>query len=544
MRKLLLSVVLLILAMPTLIKAQEVNFKWGPTTKPQGNVTSNGGLLGYDNQSYFLSGGVKHGWWIFGETNPMISTYNLNHQMLSQKEYTYKKGKITLSPNGSINTKNRLYVFATHYDNKADLNVLYYKSFDHDLSSDEDWTELDNIAASKASNSGSFSVLISDDEEKIFIYHSNPFNKKTKKESFSYKVFDKNLKEVWSKDVEMDYNDKEFAILNYAISNSGKVVMMARKDLNKNEKTKGMPKYKFIVLIYDHSKDRIEEYEISLGSKYISDITFSIDDKNDKLIIAGFYSNKGPGSLTGVFYQRINMENKKVEIENIKELDHDMLAQHMSEKKIGKGNELVKYDIHQLIQKDDGGATLVAEQYYVQVVTTTHRSGNMTYTTTTYYYHYNDIIVVDIDPKGTIGWAVTIPKTSVSTNDGGRYLSYTLAVKDQKLYFIYYDNADNYQRITKTTKKNSKLFIDVKEVPAIDKAVLALAVVTPDGELTREIYQKSYKDRNAKKEPVFIPKKNYYMGDKFLVYGERGSEYRYGFMTIDQSSGDKKSKKN
>ncbi len=542
MKKIFYSLILITGLIHSVVNAQQVNFKWGPSQISEGGVSSNGDLLGYDAESYYLSGAVKHGWWIFGTTNPLISSYNFNHKLLSQKEFSYKKDKITLKPNGSINTKNKVCVFATHFDKKAEKNFLYYKSFDNQLNTDDDWVELDDIPATKSSNSGAFSVLMSDDKGKIFIYHSNPYDKKTKNESFAFKVFDADFKLQWEKNVEMNYKDKEFSIQNYSISNSGKIVMMARKDLNKNEKEKGKPKYKFIVLIYDQTKDRIEEYEVALGTKYITDITYSIDDKNDKLIIAGFYSNKGPGYLTGAFYQRIDIETKKLESENTKEFDHDMLAQHMTEKKMDKGNELFNYDIRQMIKREDGGTVLVAEQYWVQVVTTTTRSGNTTYTTTTYYYHYNDIIVINIDPDGKIGWATTIPKTSVTTNDGGYYLSYSLIVKDNKMYFLYYDNEDNYKRITNTTKKNSKLFIDVKAMPNVDKAVLALTTIDSEGEMTREIYQKSYKERDAKKEPIFIPKRNYYMDDKTLVYSSRGKDYRYGFITIDQS--DKNDKKN
>jgi hypothetical protein len=126
----------------------------------------------------------------------------------------------------------------------------------------------------------------------------------------------------------------------------------------------------------------------------------------------------------------------------------------MSVRKAEKGNELYGYDLDRLVLREDGGAILVAEQYFVNVVTTYSGGSNGASTpVTTYYYNYNHLVIININPDGSIQWANKISKRQITSNDGGFYSSYTFSVVKDKMYFIFNDNPKNLQN-----KANDKLY--------------------------------------------------------------------------------------
>ena len=59
----------------------------------------------------------------------------------------------------------------------------------------------------------------------------------------------------------------------------------------------------------------------------------------------------------------------------------------------------------------------------------TDSKGN-THTTTTYHYYYNDIIVVNISPKGDIDWTIKIEKTR---SHGAKIVLYDLKTEKREV---------------------------------------------------------------------------------------------------------------
>ncbi len=531
-----LFICFLLISVNTLI-SQTPKFKWGPLQESK--HTQDYGSIGGNKNGYYSTGSAKHGWWIFGNWENTINKYDIKHELVATREYNYKMGKEKLKFTGDrFFINNNLHVFASKYNSKKDVNKIYKKTFNADLSEETEWEEFEEIASKKEKNANAFNFIRSEDDTKVMLYINNPEDKKKKKESVTYKVYDNNLKKIWEKELEFEFDDKKFFISNYSITNEGQVVLLGRNNLNKKDAEKGKPKYNYVIFLYDNAKNALEQFDVSLGTNYINDISYTIDNENKKLLITGFYANKNTGTLTGVFYQRIDMASKKVDIENTKEFERDFLLDHLSESKVDKNKEISNhYDIRQLVRRDDGGLVMVAEYYMMYVTSTTTRSGNTTYTTYTYHYYYNDIILFNIDKEGKIGWSITIPKIQYSTNDGGYYSSYLLSVEKDKMIFLYYDNEENFNKNSKKKSKN-RLKIEVKSMTNMYKAVLAMAVVDYEGNLSREIVMKSRKERKLKsKDPIFIPKETTILeGDNILVKSIIGNYYQYGFLTFEGES--------
>ncbi len=182
--------------------------------------------------------------------------------------------------------------------------------------------------------------------------------------------------------------------------------------------------------------------------------------------------------------------------ESIKEFSLDFITMAMSEKEAkkttkraekGKSVEMYEFDLDKLMVREDGTTVLVGEQYYVKSMTSSSTTNGITSSRTDYYYYFNDIIVINIDKEGEIGWATKIHKYQWSANDGGFFSSYFLAMKDNRMFFVFNDDPRNME-----STLPSKKHVGVTN----KKTVTVLAELDEKGELNKRMLF-GYKDKDA-----------------------------------------------
>lgn len=196
----------------------------------------------------------------------------------------------------------------------------------------------------------------------------------------------------------------------------------------------------------------IEEVNLDLGEKRILDMTFS-SDNNRYMTFNGLYGDKNTSGVKGVFYFQMDFKKQEMLNEGYSEFGKDFITQGWSDREKekaakrearGKGEpSLYSYDIRDNYTMEDGSLIGTIEQYFV-VVHTNYNNQTGTYTTT-YTYYYNDLILYKITPEGKFAWMKKIPKTQVSTNDGGYLSSIASYVNDEnKMVILFNDNLKNY----------------------------------------------------------------------------------------------------
>jgi hypothetical protein len=506
MKKLLLPC-LLALVFSTSLLAQTVNLNWGPEmARPK--KTDIGGLIGADKTSFYC---LRNKFSLFGGAETSLEKYNKSSLQLEYvKEFELPKVKEKkLNFERVYILQGKMLVFASRYDKDEDKNYAYVQKVNTSTGAMEGTPrEIDYISATKRRNAGSFDFIMSEDSSKILLLHNEPFEKYGN-EKFSYKVLDANANELWSAALELPYKDKAFAISNYRVDNDGNVFMMASIEKEKGEKEKKKPKYRYELISYIYKTKSIKETEITLDDKFISDISFRINEKGN-IVIGGFYSNKSSDGLAGTFFLAMDKESRKVISSGYKDFTTEFLGEFMSARKAEKHKELYNYSIDYLVTKSDGGVLMVAEQYYMYTTTTCDSKGNCR---TNYHYCYNDIIVVSVNPDASIAWVKKVPKYQHSVNDNGYYSSYTMDVVGDKLYLIYNDNPKN-------------LLVDATKVKngITKKMVTVLAVVDSKGNLERNVMF------SAKDAKIFTrPKISLTLGPKeSLFYAIKGKKYKFG----------------
>jgi hypothetical protein len=517
----------------SLLGAQEINIKWGKDYQfPKRTYIKK--IIGGDESGFYVlksqgERGNKEGEMILekylSDNITLITSSRLSVPKIKGENVRYEQ---ILLLNGN------LILFTSYYDKAEGTNAVYAQFIDHTGKNISDVKQLNKFSAQQKKNTGNFEVVLSQDSSMILLCSSEPFEKYAN-EKLSYKVFDGNLNHIWSTELELPYSGKELKISNHILDSYGNVHMLAK--VVRNEKgEKGQANYYFTILSYIYKEDAVKEYELSLRDKSISDIAFKLSNTGD-LIAAGFYSNTTRGQqstntqfgfnvmatqeqkslVAGTFFMKIDQRTQKVISRGIKEFDKTFLSEFMSTKNIEKGKELYSYLIDHLIIREDGGVILVGEQYFSSMICnydprTGIRNCN-------YHYYYNDIVVVNINPDGSIDWARKIPKKQHSVNDRGFYSSYICVYDTDKLFLLFNDNPKNIglKEERKMRYMNNPL-----------KAIVMLASIDDKGVMTRSPLF-SAKDQKVIVRPKIFRQTG---SNTAIVYGQKRKTYKMGRMNF------------
>ena len=398
-----------------------------------------------------------------GPSKIYIEKYNKQMKLLKSKaiDIKYKGKKMEMEDILVVNRE--LYLLSSFNNIGKKKNYLFAQKIDPNrLVPEKKLTKIGEINTKNKYKEGFFNFHISKDSSKVLVYNEPPYNKK-KAEQFDLRVFDNQFNEIWSKQVVLPYKDKGFIVEEYQVDNQGNVYLLALVFPNgKQFRKKGKPNFRYSILAYTNNGENMQEYPISLDEKFITDLTFRISNRG-KIVCSGFYSDKGTTSIRGTYFFRLNPRDGTIEDQNDKDFDFSFLTADASDRKIAKymdaersgkkkkQAELERYALDHLILRNDGGALLIAEQYFVREYVDNDNFfwGDPYYrnnfgNTFDYYYNYNDIIVVNIRPNGEIQWTARIPKRQSTVNDGGYFSSYAMSIVRDKIYFIYNDDARNF----------------------------------------------------------------------------------------------------
>jgi hypothetical protein len=385
-----------------------------------------------------------------------------------------------------------------------------------------------------------FRIQESRNGKNILVMHNDAVDSKYKSEKFYYKVYDGNMQLVWKKEIEMPFRDRTFKITHHLLDQKGNVHLVSAVNQERekgDQRDHSVANNKYHLISYYHEQNLVKEFEISLGEKWISALTFDLAP-DGQLVLAGFYSNAANYSISGTFYLRIDPDTRSVVQSNLKSFEKNFLLEFLPERKVKKGMELSDFYFDHLIVREDGSALLIAEQYYMQVVYTYNDpymngmygwgnpyawGGNSPYyrSNYNYQYHYNDLIVVSVDADGNIDWTRKIPKRQMSANDGGFYSSYALASNEKHAYILFNDNPRN----TPDYRKRSD---DPYAMTKPSKSQAMLVTIDRDGKFV-------YSSLFAQKDLGLIlrPKLCYqYSPDRLILYSQKNSRYKFGSVTL------------
>lgn len=288
----------------------------------------------------------------------------------------------------------------------------------------------------------------------------------------NFRVLNSDLEKEWEKEIVFPFINKKSSFLDIELSNKGNVYFVVS---NRNDETKEWDKFLYAVTAEGGSvlKDNLGDLPEDL-----TDINLQATEEGD-IIVAGYYGEQVERAYRkGTFYGEYSGETLRVRKVTSGLLPITLLMENKSKKvkrksvrksNKGKNTGLDNYfQVDRIITKEDGGAIIIGEHYHYYVTTHTSTDANgRTTTTTTHHYEYDDILVVSISAGGEIEWERIIPKMQHTTN-GASTSSYTMVIKEDKMYFIFNDDRENHSAENESTNnfvaKRKNMVISVYEL--------------------------------------------------------------------------------
>jgi len=500
MTRFLLRIAMIALALaPVCLDAQTKTNKVTVLDGPENDTKRSSvlGMFGYDQTGYYTMRYEKK----------KILVEHLNGSMTVDKSVEREElsvGKEDLGFLAAVQLEEKFYFLYTLHDSKTKVVTLYYKNFNrstlmtegelHEMASETFVSTRSFMQKAAFAYFSPFTALASEDKTRLLLITRNSTGAEESEEGSQIEmkltVFDSEMKKEWDLDAKTGFNSDLFSVTNIRLDDNGDVSIvgveykekLTNKQLRRNEK----PQYTHHLIRYTEQGSKMMSMPIELNGKFITDLRIETAPSGD-IVVAGFYSEKGSFSIKGAFYLSIDPVTETIKAQEFSEFGTEFITLNFTDreekkakKKEDKGEELEmnEFDMRDLILKGDGGATLIAEQYIFYVTSHTTYSNGKSSTTYVYHYLYNDIIVVSFGNTGELLWKTKIPKRQHTTNDGGMWSSYAMAVVGDKLFFIFNDNPKN-------------LFLGKDEAPysfagSRDLAVV-LVEVDAEGKATKEL---------------------------------------------------------
>jgi hypothetical protein len=428
------------------------NVRWGTEFKASSRSSLND-IVGFDGNGIYAIN-ERFG---FSSTAYTLTHYDSKFSPGKSLDLDIKEGGKNCKVELILQLNKKLFLFSSYSNSKTDKNTLSYQEIDRSTLQLEQTkhkiAEVDFSGESRY-NDGNYRVRVSRDSSKVIVFYDRPF-RKNEPEAFGFTVLDDNLQTLWSKDVTLPFEDGLCDLESFRVDNDGDVYLLSLiYNEKRKSKRKGLPNYKYQIFAYRDQGETLNQYPVELSDRFLTDMQIEVLG-NKNLICAGFYSSKGTFSIRGTFFLTIDAKSKDITTKSFKEFGIDFITQNMTEgeaartkKKEEKGeeNELFEFDLDKLLVGKDGSAVLIGEQYYKRVVTYTRMINGIPIMTSTTHYYYNDIIAVKVDREGQIQWAEKVAKRQHTTQDGGFYSSYTMAIVKGNICFIFNDNPKNVEK--------------------------------------------------------------------------------------------------
>ena len=149
-----------------------------------------------------------------------------------------------------VDFNDKLYVFSSISDKKADKNTFYSQSVDKEsllLNADKQELAQIDFEGFRNRNDGSFGYEFSGDSAKLLVYYNLPYDKRGV-EKVGVHVYDQQMNQLWRKTITIPYTDELFTVEDFEVDNEGNVYVTGVEYNEKLKvKRKGKPNFKYHV---------------------------------------------------------------------------------------------------------------------------------------------------------------------------------------------------------------------------------------------------------------------------------------------------------
>lgn len=356
-----------------------------------------------------------------------------------------------------ISKTNFMHFYVQHFSESGNLEGLAIR--------------VDSINARVVENSSNPRLLVSKNEELLALAYRLVATEDSH-QKFRVAILSDSSLQTSQAEIVINIGEQFFNPVDIALSDSGDIHLLGFCNLS--EKKSIQPGDTYLQLYsYWENVNNTTNTDIRFADKLLTDAGLVIDNLNNTIAVAGFYSDRSLYSTAGVF-----LFTKKWGSESVGELKSAPFSENFLKKFIGEkkesDRELINYSIDRILLRKDGGVVLVAESY-----SSTSRSYYDYFTQSLIshtYYHYGNIISLSLNTDGNFLWSNVLTKDQNSTDDGGSLSSYCSLIYNAKMYFVYnkYIEAKSSVMVGSVTSKGEQntavLFNELDKITLIPKA--------------------------------------------------------------------------
>jgi len=397
--------------------------------------------------------------------------------------------------------KNKIEVYARRYTTEGEPVGLDYKLADFD--------------AKRRSNVNQLRIVPNSNRELVLIHYSKLFEK-YQNEKAEFRIFDKDLNLLYDRFIEFPYKERNFSVYRATVDAYGRVYLLVKILLEKDEITaRGLPRYRYSLVTFGNDNRKVEEYNLQMDNYFTSDISFS--ENNGRIICAGFYSEISSDRAAGSFYIEIDLQRQEIVEKKIDKFEKSFVVDFIPNRRARRMTEIPDFKVDHVLQFSDGSSAIVGEQFYIEEICfRDFRTGMIN---CQYNYNYNNIIVIKYDDRGSVMWTANIPKYQQSSNDGGKFLSYTFGLNENELIFLFNDHPKN---INPTDNR-------VGIMTNVRKSIPVMVKLSKEGN-----YSRTPLSYERVQKMFIVPMMSHQISpSSAMIMAVRNTRYKIGFVNFD-----------
>ena len=273
-------------------------------------------------------------------------------------------------------------------------------------------------------------------------------------------------------------------------------------------------------LLFDAAGNEPESLPLRMPDKHLPMEYRMALDRQENLIVAGFYRHRSKQHWAGAFWHRQRAHGGGFDRRYVAIDRHKLQAAYGGPQNTIEvmRHPFTRYRLDHLLLNELGETTLLAERIYEQQSREVYRTGPGLLLPDQYF---DDLLVVRFDPRGNLRYLTRLPKQQKAPSWLSNRMSYQVAQDSSLLYLIYNDLPDNYQNRSELTRLER--FENERDIPLV-------AQIDERGAF-RYFLLNGIRTPNFSVRPrLSIPLPN----ERMLFYEEfLGKEYRYLMSVIN-----------
>lgn len=319
--------------------------------------------------------------------------------------------------------------------------------------------ELDTTNISYAANKKIYTVLNSEDKQKIGVVKINTKNERY--HAVTTSLFDKDLLPIHRTRVVIPMEEKNIFLTEFVLDNDGDFAFLRAAGSSQNDNISRVGLY-----IKKAMLDTISQVPVDLMKLYMDDLRLKVDNYNKHYLVTSFFSKNRRGNVDGLFCFLMDKNSNQV-LANTTTTFSDQLRNDAK----GDNNTKTAFNdffLSNIIMRKDGGYVIASESVYTSARSGPYNRwdymygwGSPFYSPYSSYYYYSspysfyspwwrynsfggqvtryfadNIAVMSFDTTGKMEWANVVRKSQYDDNNDN-FLGYGTMRTGSEIHFIF-----------------------------------------------------------------------------------------------------------